>query len=296
MYSERLRKRRRRRIVLSALFSLLGIGTLGTATFAWFTTVRAVQLGYTGVQVMNTDDLRITYKFYGYDDDIREGKELSLEGQNPDPFLEEYDSFIPDRNEHNNRIVKIDVETIREQTEARYLQLALSCTQGFYSAKEGGKNYVSPFISNIIYFRAAVATIGGKAAVENDDWYKALAAADNANDIYTRAVDFFKNKGPAVSTFVGSNYESAPSITDVDKTTNLTISSKALNVSLPAGTKNATFYVEYNYSSTLIETYQKKSYFDDTAWGTTDILKGDSISFANDIPYMRVEYGEAVTA
>ena len=294
MYSERLRKRRRRRIVLSALFSLLGIGTLGTATFAWFTTVRAVQLGYTGVQVMNTDDLRITYKFYGYDDDTRKGKELSLEGQNPDPFLEEYDSFITDRNEHNNRIVKIDVETIREQTEARYLQLALSCTQGFREEKNGN-NYVAPYISNIIYFRAAVASIDGVAA-GSDEWYTALAAAKDANTIYTSAVNFFKKKELAASTFVGSNYESAASITAVEKTTNLTISSKARGVSLPAGTKKATFYVEYNYSSTLIEAYQKKNYFDDAAWGTTDILKGDSISFENDIPYMRVEYGEAVTA
>lgn len=293
MYSERLRKRRRRRIVLSALFSLLGIGTLGTATFAWFITVRAVQLGYTGVQVMNTDDLRITYKFYGYDDDTRKGKELSLEGQNPDPFLEEYDSFITDRNEHNNRIVKIDVETIREQTEARYLQLALSCTQGFREEKNGN-NYVAPYISNIIYFRAAVASIDGVAA-GSDEWYTALAAAKDANTIYTSAVNFFSEKGLAVSTFV-SNYQDATSITDVHKTTNLTISSKALGVSLPAGTKNATFYVEYNYSSALIETYQTKNYFDDAAWGTVDILKGDSISFANDIPYMRVEYGEAVTA
>lgn len=292
MYSERLRKRRRRRIVLSALFSLLGIGTLGTATFAWFTTVRAVQLGYTGVQVMNTDDLRITYKFYGYDDDTRQGKELSFEGGNPDPFLEEYDSFIPDRNEHNNRIVKIDVETIREQTEARYLQLALSCTQGFREEKNGN-NYVAPYISNIIYFRAAVASIDGVAA-GSDEWYTALAAAKDANTIYTSAVNFFNKKSLPV-TFV-SNYENAHSIMDVYKTTNLAISSKALNVSLPVGTKKATFYVEYNYSSALIEAYQKKSYFDDAAWGTTDILKGDSISFANDIPYMRVEYGEAVTA
>ena len=292
MYSERLRKRRRRRIVLSALFSLLGIGTLGTATFAWFTTVRAVQLGYTGVQVMNTDDLRITYKFYGYDDDTRQGKELSFTGNNPDPFLEEYDSFIPDRNEHNNRIVKIDVETIREQTEARYLQLALSCTQGFREEKNGN-NYVAPYISNIIYFRAAVASIDGVAA-GSDEWYTALAAAKDANTIYTSAVNFFNKKSLPV-TFV-SNYENAHSIMDVYKTTNLAISSKALNVSLPAGTKKATFYVEYNYSSALIEAYQKKSYFDDAAWGTTDILKGDSISFANDIPYMRVEYGEAVTA
>ena len=292
MYSERLRKRRRRRIVLSALFSLLGIGTLGTATFAWFTTVRAVQLGYTGVQVMNTDDLRITYKFYGYDDDTRQGKELSFTGNNPDPFLEEYDSFIPDRNEHNNRIVKIDVETIREQTEARYLQLALSCTQGFREEKNGN-NYVAPYISNIIYFRAAVASIDGVAA-GSDEWYTALAAAKDANTIYTSAVNFFNKKSLPV-TFV-SNYENAHSIMDVYKTTNLAISSKALNVSLPAGTKKATFYVEYNYSSALIEAYQKKRYFDDAAWGTTDILKGDSISFANDIPYMRVEYGEAVTA
>ena len=292
MYSERLRKRRRRRIVLSALFSLLGIGTLGTATFAWFTTVRAVQLGYTGVQVMNTDDLRITYKFYGYDDDTRQGKELSFEGGNPDPFLEEYDSFIPDRNEHNNRIVKIDVETIREQTEARYLQLALSCTQGFREEKNGN-NYVAPYISNIIYFRAAVASIDGVAA-GSDEWYTALAAAKDANTIYTSAVNFFNKKSLPV-TFV-SNYENAHSIMAVYKTTNLAISSKALNVSLPVGTKKATFYVEYNYSSALIEAYQKKSYFDDAAWGTTDILKGDSISFANDIPYMRVEYGEAVTA
>ena len=282
MYSERLRKRRRRRIVLSALFSLLGIGTLGTATFAWFTTVRAVQLGYTGVQVMNTDDLRITYKFYGYDDDTRQGKELSFEGGNPDPFLEEYDSFIPDRNEHNNRIVKIDVETIREQTEARYLQLALSCTQGFREEKNGN-NYVAPYISNIIYFRAAVASIDGKAAGD-DAWYTALHAAANANTIYTSAVNFFKNEEVPVSTFVGSNYDSAASITAVTKTKNLTISSRTLNVSLPAGTKNATFYVEYNYSSALIETYQTKNYFDDAAWGTVDILKGDSISFTNDIP------------
>ena len=93
-----------------------------------------------------------------------------------------------------------------------------------------------------------------------------------------------------------SNYQDAASITDVPKTTNLTISSKALGVSLPAGTKNATFYVEYIYSSVLIETYQTKNYFDDAAWGTVDILQGDSISFTNDIPYMRVEYGEAVTA
>ena len=294
MYSERLRKRRRRRIVLSALFSLLGIGTLGTATFAWFTTVRAVQLGYTGVQVMNTDDLRITYKFYGYDDDTRQGKELSFEGGNPDPFLEEYDSFITDRNEHNNRIVKIDVETIREQTEARYLQLALSCTQGFREEKNGN-NYVAPYISNIIYFRAAVASIDGVAA-GNDEWYTALHAANNANAIYTSAVNIFNKKGLVASTFVGNNYESAASITAVDKYTDRTSSSRALNVALPAGTKNATFYVGYNYSSTLIEAYQKKNYFDDAAWGTTDILKGDSISFANDIPYMRVEYGEAVTA
>ena len=294
MYSERLRKRRRRRIVLSALFSLLGIGTLGTATFAWFTTVRAVQLGYTGVQVMNTDDLRITYKFYGYDDDIREGKELSLTGENPDQFLEEYDSFITDRNEHNNRIVKIDVETIRVQTEARYLQLALSCNQGFYEEKNGN-NYVAPYISNIIYFRAAVASIDGVAA-GSDKWYTALAAASDASAIYTSAVNFFKNEGLAASTFVGSNYETATSITAVEKTADLTISSQALGVSLPAGTKKATFYVEYNYSSTLIEAYQKKNYFDDAAWGTTDILKGDSISFENDIPYMRVEYGEAVAA
>ena len=294
MYSERLRKRRRRRIVLSALFSLLGIGTLGTATFAWFTTVRAVQLGYTGVQVMNTDDLRITYKFYGYDDDTRKGKELSFTGNNPDPFLAEYDSFITDRNEHNNRIVKIDVETIRQQTEARYLQLALSCQQDFCVEKNGNK-YVAPYISNIIYFRAAVASIGREAA-GNDKWYTALHAANTADTIYTSAVNFFKNEGLAASTFVGSNYESATSITAVDKNTNLTISSQALGVSLPAGTKKATFYVEYNYSSTLIETYQKKNYFDDAAWGTTDILKGDSISFENDIPYMRVEYGEAVAA
>lgn len=293
MYSERLRKRRRRRIVLSALFSLLGVGTLGTATFAWFITVRAVQLGYTGVQVMNTDDLRITYKFYGYDDDTRQGKELSFTGNNPDPFLAEYDSFITDHNEHNNRIVKIDVETIREQTEARYLQLALSCTQGFREEKNGN-NYVAPYISNIIYFRAAVASIGRDAA-GTDQWYTALHAAKDANAIYTSAVDFFNKTSLPVSTFV-SNYENASSITDVKKNANLTISSKALGVSLPAGTKNATFYVEYNYSSTLIETYQKRSYFDDAAWGTTDILKGDSISFANDIPYMRVEYGEAVTA
>lgn len=294
MYSERLRKRRRRRIVLSALFSLLGIGTLGTATFAWFITVRAVQLGYTGVQVMNTDDLRITYKFYGYDDDTRRGKELSFTGNNPDPFLAEYDSFITDRNEHNNRIVKIDVETIRQQTEARYLQLALSCQQGFCEEKNGN-NYVAPYISNIIYFRAAVASIDGNAAVKNDDLYTALATASDANAIYTSAVNFFNGKGLAASTFV-SNYKDAVSITDVEKTANLTISSQALGVSLPAGTKKATFYVEYNYSSTLIETYQTKSYFDDNAWGTTDILKGDSISFENDIPYMRVEYGEAVTA
>ena len=294
MYSERLRKRRRRGIVLSALFSLLGIGTLGTATFAWFTTVRAVQLGYTGVQVMNTDDLRITYKFYGYDDDTRQGKELSFTGNNPDPFLAEYDSFITDRNEHNNRIVKIDVETIRQQTEARYLQLALSCQQGFYEEKDGN-NYVSPYISNIIYFRAAVASIDGVAA-GSDEWYTALHAANTADTIYTSAVNVGKNEGLAASTFVGSNYESAASITAVEKTANLTISSKALGVSLPAGTKKATFYVEYNYSSTLIEAYQKKNYFDDAAWGTTDILKGDSISFENDIPYMRVEYGEAVTA
>ena len=294
MYSERLRKRRRRRIVLSALFSLLGIGTLGTATFAWFITVRAVQLGYTGVQVMNTDDLRITYKFYGYDDDTRRGKELSFTGNNPDPFLAEYDSFITDRNEHNNRIVKIDVETIRQQTKARYLQLALSCQQGFYEEKNGN-NYVAPYISNIIYFRAAVASIDGKAAGK-EDWYTALHAANTADTIYTSAVNFFKKTELAASTFVGSNYESATSITAVTKTADLTISSQSLGVSLPAGTKKATFYVEYNYSSTLIETYQKRSYFDDAAWGTTDILKGDSISFANDIPYMRVEYGEAVTA
>ena len=112
----------------------------------------------------------------------------------------------------------------------------------------------------------------------------------------TSAVNFFKNEGLAASTFVGSNYESAASITAVEKTADLTISSQSLGVSLPAGTKKATFYVEYNYSSTLIEAYQKKNYFDDAAWGTTDILKGDSISFENDIPYMRVEYGEAVTA
>ena len=233
MYSERLRKRRRRRIVLSALFSLLGIGTLGTATFAWFTTVRAVQLGYTGVQVMNTDDLRITYKFYGYDDDTRHGKELSFTGNNPDPFLAEYDSFITDRNEHTNRIVKIDVETIRVQTEARYLQLALSCQQGFCEEKNGN-NYVAPYISNIIYFRAAVASIDGVAAVENDPLYTALATASDANAIYTSAVNFFNKKSLPV-TFV-SNYENANSITDVQKTANLTISSKALGGSVPAGT------------------------------------------------------------
>ncbi len=295
MYSERLRQRRRRKIIFSALFSLLGIGTLGTATFAWFTTVRAVNLSYTGVQVMNTDDLRISYKFYGYDEDTRQGKELSFTGAEPDPFLGEYDSFITDRNEHNNRIIKIDVQTIREQTEARYLQLALSCTEGFYSAKADGNNYVSPYISNIIYFRAAVASIDGIAAVA-DEWYTALASASDANDIYTNAVAFFKNERIEASTFVGKNYGTAASITEVQKAPSLTISSKTLDVSLPAGTKNATFYVEYNYSSDLITKFQEKNYFDDNAWGTTDILKGDSISFANDIPYMRVEYGEVKSA
>ncbi|MGN1262282.1 MAG: hypothetical protein ACI4UT_04420 [Candidatus Enteromonas sp.] len=306
MYSERLRQRRRRKIIFSALFSLLGIGTLGTATFAWFTTVRAVNLSYTGVQVMNTDDLRISYKFYGYDEDTREGKELSFTGTEdkpPDPFLGEYDSFITDRNEHNNRIIKIDVQTIREQTEARYIQLSLECEKAFYETKEikdaEGNivegNYVAPFISNIIYFRGAVTSIGDDAAGA-DKWYTALHKSTTANDIYTNAVAFFKNKGIKASTFVGENYDTAASITEVQKETSLTISSKNLNISLPAGTKSATFYVEYNYSSELITKFQEKNYFDDNAWGTTDILKGDSISFANDIPYMRVEYGEAASA
>ena len=110
MYIERWKKRQRQRTILACFFALLGVGALGTSTYAWFQAVRNQSLSVQSVQVETSVDLSIDYKFYGYDEDDRAGKELDLK---KDPLLEEYDSFIVERNENNNRILAVDVTFLK---------------------------------------------------------------------------------------------------------------------------------------------------------------------------------------
>lgn len=281
MYIERWKKRQRQRTILACFFALLGVGALGTSTYAWFQAVRNQSLSVQSVQVETSVDLSIDYKFYGYDEDNRAGRELDFA---KDPLLEEYDSFILERNENNNRILAVDVTFLKTIETDTNLVTKIVATGSF---KNNDTNKVEEVISNIIYFRSLVISIDGKAVdPQYQDAVNAPSAADNpANEIYSTGKDLFDSlsieKTPfVIATPVSGSYE----FSKVEKNT-LTFSTP-----IPAGSLTARVLIEFNYLDQLISLYEDQNLFaGGENWGTTSILGGNTITFKRDISTFRMD-------
>ena len=224
--------------------------------------------------------MSIDYKFYGYDEDNRAGRELDFA---KDPLLEEYDSFILERNENNNRILAVDVTFLKTIETDTKLVTKIVAT-GSFQNKQGK---VEEFISNIIYFRSLVISIDGKAVdSQYQDAVNAPSAPNNpANEIYSTGKDLFdslpvEKKPFVIATPVSGSYE----FSKVEKNT-LTFSTP-----IPAGSLTARVLIEFNYLDQLISLYEDQNLFaGGENWGTTSILGGNTITFERDISTFRMD-------
>lgn len=288
MYIERWRRRQRNKILFSALLAILGVGALGTSTFAWFMMVRNQTLTYSGVNVQTSIDLSIDYKIYGYDEDNRAGKELDLVGESPtDKFLEEYDTFILERNENNNRIIAVDVTFVKEIETPKTIVSRVVATSAF----DDGNGHVAEYISNIIYFRTLLISIDG-VSVDASTLYTDAVNASDENAIYTTGKALFDSNIVDPTCFVTSTGtpENLSSFNKVDG--NIL---EFRSPSIPAGSTSARVLIEYNYSEPLISAYESLGLFSGAKnWGSTDILQGNNVvTFGKDISYLRMDLEEA---
>lgn len=258
---------------------LIGLTVLSCATMfvsltaAWFTTITNAQAKTQVFAVSDDDALDVDFQIYEFDEDnltgrIAEDKVLKDENQN-DVFtskfaLPQYDSFIPERNVHNNKILRIEVKSNGTTDENSRFSLRVPCSGDFLD----NESMVTRSMSNIIGFKYFL-----KHELPNPS----SLDESNASSVYDGAYNVFENIQNTKS-YVTINTVGGEEIgTKVED--NVIIFSN-LDVDENAADATTVLYLEYFYKENLVDYYFEHSK-DEKA--TAENLESYSISFNCDI-------------
>ncbi|MCQ2771681.1 MAG: hypothetical protein MJ238_00170 [Bacilli bacterium] len=257
--------------VVAALSSLLAMNVvcLGMLTFAWFTANQRADNSMGQITAISDDPLDVDFELYEYDEDNRSGRIAVDKEKTGDRFaLPQYDTFIKDRNVHNNKILRMEIISKGDTSSDTTFNVDIPSNGDFTDSND----HVCNNMSNIIGF---------KYFLKHDSIAGALDET-SASTIYDSAFDIFDTIDTSFSYVTVSDGVGTKAI---DKTIHL----RNLDIDETADDKITVLYIEYFYDETLVDYYFDNS---DVGQITADNLEGTAISFDCDI--VRFEFaGEA---
>jgi len=258
---------------------LIGLTVLSCATMfisltaAWFTTLRNAEAATQAFAVSDDDAIDVSFQVYEYDQDnltgrIAEDRTIKDEDEH-DVFtskfaLPQYDSFIPERNVYNNKVLRIEIKSNGTTDSNSRFSLRVPCSGAFLDDDD----MVTRNMSNIIGF---------KYFLRHELTSSSSLDETTASSIYDSAYNVFENINETksyVSISTSSGQEVGTKIEDN------TVVFDSLDIDEAAEDKTTVMYLEYFYKDTLVDYYFEHS-TDEKA--TADNLESYSISFTCDI-------------
>lgn len=303
MLSKEAKRRNRIIYVLLANAGIICVSlcmALFSMSVAWFSNNKNVSGNGMQVQVkVDPNIMDISFDLYKYDFDQKNGIKLSeaeaTSGENLS--LNKYDNFIKTRNVNNNNIIRFNIEFGGTVSTTRKLNLSLKCleteanttfdnkisTQGTrthndgvgYKYNNGTKDFVCNNISNVIEFKyfAYTYTIG-----ETTTKFNTNISIDESSDasVYASATNIFNNKDLNIQPTYFVN-KSSNNFVKNSTSINLTVN----NVN--GATESMVFYLQYNYSESLIDNFLSPNEMIETNTGLDVLRTNATIKFIEDI-------------
>ena len=263
-------KQRKRLIAAGFLCIMANVFALIMVTLAWFSATRDIDRGADNLTVKNSQSLHIEYDMYRYNPETKAGELLSP--YDPDKYmLDEYDSFIINRNQFINRIVRVDVTFLEEVTARTRLNINIPCVSAY---KDTSGNIINN-ISNIIQFKMFITyyyDADGNVVYGTDDVGDVVNESNN-NDLYKSANSYFKALSHGY-TFVTNHTKSMT----LDIFTNV----------VPINAKSCTMYIEYNYNDNLVDDFYNSG---EAGRDVSALSNGEPVHFGADIQYILFTMG-----
>jgi len=247
---------------LAALMTLTlaNIAGLCFVTFAWFIAKNNIDSNADQISVVAGSDVDIDHTLYAYDENAKAGVITE------DFSLQQYDSFILERNVYACKILRVEVTGSSSSS----FTVEIPCSGSFTtkSQKDQDRDIVASNISNIVSF---------KYLVKSD--YPSIDET-NAATIYSTAKTAFDGISTSKSfVTVGA------SIATSQKNDTIRFS----NINLNASTGKQVIYIEYNYDETLVDFFYQNS--DASAPSVDSIQENEIIDFAADISTIKFTGG-----
>lgn len=261
--------------VLTIAVGLISIAftaiSLCTATVAWFAQNNKVDATGMNIKCKQPEQLiDLTYDVLKWDDDTKLGTSY---GQDSTKIvLPEYDSTIPQKNEHSNVLVRLNADFSTPLATDGYVAFDIVCSGNLFKTVNS-TSYIDDQTSNVINFKAVLYsyTLTGDTTPPSQivttsitDAYSEVAAT-NANARYTSATTFFDSIYTS-TVYVSPANRGSSKISDKTVTIIPTIGSRATTID------SMVIYLELSYNYALADNYADTSY--DANGGTID-LTGD---------------------
>lgn len=250
---------------LAALISLTlaNVAALSCLTFAWFAAQNTVSSASSDLMAVGEPEISVSHKIYAWDDDAQAGVE-SLNDDGSYKFnLEQYDSYITDRNVTLSKIIRFELHKDVVLDEGITFQVKIPCSGLLFDDDDKITNN----ISNIIKFRYFVDS-------RND--------SEDPDVIYNRAMDIVNgtsNSGISTSSTSFVTLDDSSGVVEATKENILVIK----DLQFEEDSDVTYFFLEYNYSVELVNFYYNHS---DMEAPGVDSLEGDEVSFLGDIHRM----------
>lgn len=253
-----------------------------SVTAAWFTTVKSAEAAAQIFKTQSDDRLDVSFEIYDYDLDNMTGKvatdSITKDDKGRDVFvskfaLPQYDSFIPERNTYNNKILRIEILSKTNIDSTSKFSLNIPCSGSFLD----GESNVTRNMSNIIGFKYFF-----KHELPNP----ASLNESSPGSIYAGAYSVFNGIEESRS-YVTINDEPNGSKTG-GKIQENAILFDELDLDENASDAVTVMYLEYFYKEDLVDYYFDHS-TDKKA--TADDLASYSVSFACDIVKLQFNVG-----
>lgn len=226
----------------------------GVATFAWFTTNMAadMQVSSNGMQITTKDpEEQLTYEILKYDDNIKAGRSYTGSDAIAQFTLPDYDTYITEKNQYANVILRAEVTTSALNTSKE--ELTIDITRLASSFKTAG--VIGSNTSNVIQFKSTVYKYKISEHEEYTNNPSSLNSIDetNAATKYATASSYFASK-KTPTTFVPIRDSGDGTVIVNRKTEADTIT---LIPDLPTGLTltSVIVYIECTYHETLVNEF-----------------------------------------
>lgn len=250
----------------------MNVVCLSFLTFAWFTAKQRADNGMNNITAVSDDPIDIDFEIYEYDEDNLTGR-VAVDSTTVDEesneisvsrfALPQYDTFIPERNTYNNKIMRIEVTSKGEVDSTSKFSLDIKCT-GSFTQNIAGEDKVTRNMSNIIGFKYFLRHELADQSVLNES---------SAGSIYDDAYAQFSS--------ITTSYSYVTVVNNVgSKVSDNKIALPLMDIDENDAEHKTVLYLEYFYNEDLVDYYFEHS---TDSKPTADNLESTSISFACDI-------------